>query len=336
MRKLFGSKLKKKAVGIADDKVGKKTSKKTSRKTGVKTDTKSGKKTNAKITNKANSKAEKNPNDITDNKTDDKSVNRKKKRRPQRRKQILYGSLMVVGVFFIAAALRAIIGGLVEDDDARSEYELLRESFPAVSNQTPLPDIEQTPVPEVEEEEEEESIEEELDLRSLSLDELAALNRDFIGWITIGRSIDYPVVRAGDNAKYMNTTFLGRRNTAGAIFMDFRHTGGFDEKVGTIYGHNTRDGSMFSPLIQYLNPAMIQSNPTVSITARNGKAYTYRIFDARLTDAWDEAYTIGVSDQERASEVFAGAPENASHFLLLSTCTRSRDDDERILVLAAR
>jgi len=313
VRKLFGSK----TGNNSDEKAGSKI--------GSKTDNKGSKKTGSKTGNNGDGKRE--------NKTDNKGINKKNKR-PQRSKQIFYGSLMVVGVFFIAAALRVIIGGLVEDVDARSEYEQLRESFPEISNQTPSQNDTQAPTSESEEDYE--SIADVIDLRSMSLDELAALNRDFIGWITIGRTIDYPVVRGNDNDKYINTTFLGHRNTAGAIFMDFRHTGGFDEKIGTIYGHNTRDGSMFSPLIQYLNPSMIQSNPTVTITTRDGKKHAYRIFDARLTDAWDEAYTIGISDQERALEAFTGAPENTSHFLLLSTCTRSRNDDERLIVLAAR
>jgi len=291
-----------------------------------------GNKTGKKTIGKADKTADKADDKTADKKPVSKPGIEKKKKPIPRRKQIMYGSLIVVGAFFIAAALRAILGGLFEDSDARTEYESLREAFPAVSGQTsPNNDL----IPAVEEEEYE-NISDEINLRDLSLDELAALNRDFVGWITIGSRIDYPVVRGSDNVKYMNTTFLGHRNTAGAIFMDYRHTKGFDETVCTIYGHHTRDGSMFSALVQYLNPAQIRSSPTVNITARDGRTFTYRIFDARLTDAWDEAYTIGISDSARAATAFTGAPQNASHFLLLSTCTRSRNDDERILVLAAR
>jgi len=246
------------------------------------------------------------------------------------RMHAIYGSLVVVGVVLVTVALRVILGGLVEDAEARSEYEQLRESFPAVASQSPEPDAE----PEEMEEELEE--EDDWDLRNLSLDELYALNRDFVGWISTGASIDYPVVRGSDNDKYINTTFLGARNTAGAIFMDYRHSNGFNEQVCILYGHNTRDGSMFSELVRYLDLGYLQRNPTITITTRDGRTLNYRVFAARLTDAWDEAYTIGIHSSARASGEFPNAPENAGHFLLLSTCTRNANDDERILVFAAR
>jgi len=254
-----------------------------------------------------------------------------KRKRPIRKKHIIYGSLIAVGAFFIAAALRVILGGFAEDAEARTEYEQLREQFPALS--APVEEAPPAPVEEAEEEEEEED--DELDLRSLSLDELAALNRDFIGWLTVGSNIDYPVVRGSDNEKYINTTFLGARNTAGAIFMDYRNTKNFDEQISTIYGHATRDGSMFSPLVSYLNEGFLQRNPNITVTTRDGRTMRYRIFHAQLTDAWDPAYTIALTDPSKAAETFPNAPANTSRFMLLSTCTRRGSDDERIIVFAA-
>ena len=259
------------------------------------------------------------------------------KKRPSRREYIIYSSLVAVGVFFAAAALRVLIGGFVEDAEARAEYEQLREDFPVIAAPAPTP--ESTPallIIEDEYIEEEIALEEETEeIRALSLDELAAINRDFIGWMTVGSSIDYPVVRGSDNSKYIGTTFAGARNTAGAIFMDYRHTNGFGEQVCTIYGHYTRDGSMFAPLIHYLDQNYMKNNPNINVTTRDGRALTYRIFAARLTDAWDIAYTISVSEASSARDVFPNVPENANRFLLLSTCTRGGSEDERILVYAA-
>jgi len=256
-----------------------------------------------------------------------------------KRMHYVYGSLVIVGAILVTVAIRVILGGVIEDADARSEYELLRVNFPAVAAQSPEPviesDREERPAEEIREEVEVEDEDEE-DLRNLSLEELYALNRDFIGWISAEPSIDYPVVRGSDNDRYINTTFLGHRNTAGAIFMDYRHADGFDEQVSILYGHNTRDGSMFSALIRFLDQGYLQRNPNITITTRDGTRLNYRVFAARLTDAWDIAYTIGINDSARASEEFSGAPENTSHFLLLSTCTRNSNDDERVLVFAAR
>jgi len=249
-------------------------------------------------------------------------------KRPISKRQVLYFSLVIVGAFFAAIALSMILSDVAEDTAARVEYTQLRESFPAISG-TP------TPVREEEPDEEEPEEDDDFDLRNLSLDQLAAINGDFIGWISATQSIDYPVVRGNDNNKYINTTFFGSRNSAGTIFMDYRHTKGFDEHVAILYGHHTRDGSMFSVLINFIDPGFRRNNPNINITTRDGRNLTYRVFAATKTDAWDNAYTVGIRDSSRASEVFPNAPSNASHFLLLSTCTRSRDENERILVYAA-
>jgi len=240
--------------------------------------------------------------------------------------------MIVIGVFFIAAALRMILSDVIEDAVARSEYEQLRESFPEISG--PAPEYDE--VPSEDGRDEPAAVEVERELRDLSLDELAAINGDFIGWINANNSIiDYPIVRGNDNDKYINTTFFGTRNTAGAIFMDHRHDRAFEGEVVILYGHRTRDGSMFTTLANHLDPEYRRRNPNINILTRDGTRLTYVVFAAKLTDAWDPAYTAGVTDPARASDIFPNAPANASRFLLLSTCTSSSDEDERILVFAA-
>ena len=117
--------------------------------------------------------------------------------------------------------------------------------------------------------------------------------------------------------------------------MDYRHARGFDEQVVILYGHRTRDGSMFTALERYLDADYLRRNPNISITTRDGSRLTYTVFAAKVTDAWDAAYNVGVYDTGRASEVFPNVPQNANRFLLLSTCTRGNNDEERLLVFAA-
>jgi len=262
---------------------------------------------------------------------------RKIRKPPNRKRQIIYGSLIVVGAFLAAAALRMLIGDVVEDAAARNEYEQLRAHSPTGSlDRVPGNDyIDDFPEPD-EYYDPEAAEEENINFRALSFDELAAINRDFVGWIGIGSFIDYPVVRGSDNNKYINTTFTGNRNSAGTIFMDYRNTRNFDEHITILYGHLTRDGTMFSSLSNYLNSTFLQNNPNISITTRDGVSLTYRVFAAKQTDAWDPAYSVGFTEGTQAADVFPNVPANASSFLLLSTCTRSRNDDERIIVFAAR
>jgi len=281
-----------------------------------------------------------------------KRTGKQQENRQKRKRQIIYGVILVVGVFIAAVALRMIIGDLLEDAAARSEYNELRAYSPDIPDSNLITDdiptrheetgaIENTgseEEPDTNDEngdEKDEPEDEGVNLYRLSFDELVSLNRDFIGWIIAGHSIDYPVVRGNDNDKYINTTFTGNRNTAGAIFMDYRHTDGFDEPVSVIYGHNTRDRTMFSSLASYLDPDYMRNHPHIYITTREGKTLVYRVFAAKLTDAWDPAYTASIIDQENVSETFFNVPENATRFLVLSTCTRGPDDDERILVFTA-
>jgi sortase B len=248
----------------------------------------------------------------------------------------VYASLLIIGVVLATAALTVILNDAREDAAARSEYDQIRDRFPNISgqgnddhginNNNTNPD-EHTDLDADEDEER--------SLRELSIDELVSINGDFIGWINAANRIDYPVVRGADNERYINTTFFGSQNTAGTIFMDYRHARGFDESVVILYGHRTRDGSMFTELENYLDSDFMRRNPNISITNRDGRRFSYTVFAAKITDAWDVSYTTGIFDTTRASEVFPNAPQNAIRFLLLSTCTRGSNEDERLLVFAA-
>jgi hypothetical protein len=92
---------------------------------------------------------------------------------------------------------------------------------------------------------------------------------------------------------------------------------------------------MFAPLVNYLDAAFLERNPSIRITTVDGRTLDYTIFHARQTTAWDSAYTTAIYNNNRAAERLPHAPDGATRFLLLSTCTRGGDRDERILVLAA-
>jgi len=166
-----------------------------------------------------------------------------------------------------------------------------------------------------------------------SLSVFSEINPDFMGWIIIsGTSVDYPVVRGPDNTQYLNTTFSGASNPSGAIFMDYRCTGGFDAPVSLIHGHNMRDGSMFSPLTGFLNRDFMLRHSEIIIVTADGEILVYRVFEARRTDAWDRVYTLDFNDAYAAAAFFGD--EDSERFLILSTCLSGADRDARLLVLA--
>lgn len=171
---------------------------------------------------------------------------------------------------------------------------------------------------------------------ALSLQSVMAMNPDCVGWIDIpSTALSYPVVRAKDNVKYLDHTFLGNSNSAGAIFMDYRNPADLQGPHIVLYGHNMKNGSMFGLLPQYLDKAYLQAHSTI-ILYNAGAAYTYQVFSARVTDAYDPSYQVAFLDGAAFSS-FAegyGAPQGTAQMLTLSTCTNVTDD-ERILVHAA-
>jgi len=246
---------------------------------------------------------------------------------------ILYICLIGIGVFLITAGIRDIVSDYREAAAARDEYDYLYDLFARSTpgdNQTTV-----SPTPGTGEQGNLPPEDPGTTDGFPSLDELAAMNSDFIGWFSIEGFVEYPVVQTTDNVKYINTTFMGEKNTAGALFMDYRHTNVWDEKVCIIYGHRTYDGTMFAPLESYFDATFMRRNSIINITTRNGEVLTYKIFAAKATDAWDTSYSVALTNTARAHEVFPNAPENANYFLILSTCTRSPNPDERTLVFAA-
>lgn len=59
------------------------------------------------------------------------------------------------------------------------------------------------------------------------------------------------MVQGEDNEHYLHYTFDGKANKAGSIFLDYRNRADFTDSKVILYGHNMKDGSMFSNLKKY-------------------------------------------------------------------------------------
>ena len=88
--------------------------------------------------------------------------------------------------------------------------------------------------------------------RKLILKDFVKSMRILVAWIQIpGIGLDYPVVQGEDNEYYLYHTFQKENNKAGSIFLDYRNHDDFTDRRVILYGHNMKDGSMFSNLKQY-------------------------------------------------------------------------------------
>jgi len=171
--------------------------------------------------------------------------------------------------------------------------------------------------------------------------ELLAANPDYAGWLIIGGTdINYPVVRGSDNDKYLNTTFSGKENAIGAIFIDYRSAEDAPHLI--IYGHNsgslsaleegTEKHFMFGGLRHFLDGQYMAEHPEIMFV-QNNVVSVFEIFSVRETDINDAAYMLDFS-AEGAFAAFAeqqGAPE-AEKIITLSTCIGDGTNDGRLLV----
>ena len=147
---------------------------------------------------------------------------------------------------------------------------------------------------------------------------LIAENADCIGWLSIdGTSISYPVMYTpSEPQKYLRRSFYGQYSQSGVPFLDGRCS-----TVGgnlIIYGHNMKNGTMFSDLKKYLNTDFLNSHRTVRLETADG-VQTFTVTEVRRTNTADPWY-----DRIDA--------EDGRH-LILSTCYGSGKDG-RLLIIA--
>ena len=147
---------------------------------------------------------------------------------------------------------------------------------------------------------------------------LIAENSDCIGWLSIdGTNISYPVMHTpSDPQKYLRRNFYGKYSQSGVPFLDGRCS-----TVGgnlIIYGHNMKNGTMFSDLKKYLNTDFLNAHRTVRLETADGVCL-FTVTEVLKTNTADPRYDrISCEDGRR---------------LLLSTCYGSGKDG-RLLIIA--
>lgn len=149
-----------------------------------------------------------------------------------------------------------------------------------------------------------------------NLNVLSEINSDCVGWICIeGTNIDYPVMHTPNNPqKYLRKDFNGEYSSSGVPFMDSRCS--IDGGTVILYGHNMKNGTMFSSLKKYLSADFRSTHKNIMFQTVNG-VRVYTVTDVKKTDIHDEVYN----------------QLNDDDTLVLSTCYGS-DKNGRIIIIA--
>lgn len=147
---------------------------------------------------------------------------------------------------------------------------------------------------------------------------LIAENADCIGWLSIdGTSISYPVMYTpSEPQKYLRRNFYGKYSQSGVPFIDGRCSTNGGNLI--IYGHNMKNGTMFSDLKKYLNTDFLNAHRTVRLETAGG-VFLFTVTEVLKTNTADPWYDRISCEGGRR--------------LLLSTCYGSGKDG-RLLIIA--
>lgn len=128
---------------------------------------------------------------------------------------------------------------------------------------------------------------------------LREINEDVYAWITIpGTIIDYPILQhETDNSHYLNYTIDGIEGYPGCIYTENINAKDFTDNNTVIYGHNMRNGTMFTDLHKFRDSEFFKENDTVYIYTPE-KQLTYKIFAAYLYDNRHLMNSFDFSDRE--------------------------------------
>lgn len=136
------------------------------------------------------------------------------------------------------------------------------------------------------EENSEESLSEEFKL-SVNFNELKAQNSDTVAWVRVNNTnIDFPVVKAENNSYYLKRNFKKQSNGAGWIFADYRNSFDTLDKNTVVYGHNRRNGTMFSNLSNFLTDSWsFENENSYFYFATENVSYKAQIFSVYMMKA---------------------------------------------------
>ena len=220
--------------------------------------------------------------------------------------------------FCLLLSAAAVLAGVNIYSELK-EQQKEKEDFAAVAEIAELP-MTEAPAESVTDAETDQSAEQtEQPAAEHNIQALIAENADCIGWLSIdGTNISYPVMHTpSEPQKYLRRNFYGKYSQSGVPFLDGRCS--LQSTNLIIYGHNMRNGTMFSDLKKYVDRDFLNAHRTVKFETVDGvQIFTVTdVLKTNTSDAWYDRITA-----------------EGGKRLVLSTCYGSGKDG-RLLIIAA-
>ena len=229
---------------------------------------------------------------------------------------------------------------LSDSDNNDAETKEPEEATPIVEPELPLAEIPaedsiEEPLPELPDEAQ--------FLMDMDIKALRDINEDVLGWISVpGTAISYPLMRSADNSDYLHTTWDSKSSFSGSIFLECQNSPDFSDFHTLVYGHNMKNGTMFSDLRRYNNADFLKANEYVYI-ATDTTIRQYQVFAAHKANIESYTYVTQFKDNVQKLNAINSylassdidtriVPSPNDQLLTLSTCTGTGNNSYRWVV----
>lgn len=185
-------------------------------------------------------------------------------------------------------------------------------------------------------------VNEETEEKNIDWNRLNEINKDIIAWIEIPDTIiNYPILK-DKNLYYLNHSYNKKYNSNGSIFTTNYKP--FEEVETLLYGHNMKNGSMFSTLNKYMDEDYLYTHQKFKIYTPN-ENYEATIFSVYSIGVNTEANNIKelnfdekINYYKKASEINIRVDKEITKIVKLSTCSyinaRTSPTDQRYYIIA--
>ena len=177
---------------------------------------------------------------------------------------------------------------------------------------------------------------------SVDFTALRERNSDVVGWLILPDTVlNYPVVQAVNNEKYLRKDLEGKKLTAGTLFVDYRCKPVGEDTNYIIYGHNMRNGSMFKTVTDYKNQEFFDASPVIYYLTPD-KSFKIEPVAGLVVPDKDELYKLELDNAqmveyinknlEKSTFKSATAFTEQDSFITLSTCSKEYENARFVLI----
>lgn len=157
-----------------------------------------------------------------------------------------------------------------------------------------------------------------------------------------GTNINYPIIK-NENNYYLKHSFDKKYNSNGAIFTTNIFPFKDDETI--VYGHNMKNGSMFSNLGKYLNKEFLDLHSKYKIYTvdKNYEATIFSVYSIGVNEEMQNLKLLNFDERvkyyKNISKYKIEYNENINKIVKLSTCSylnaKTRPTDQRYYIIAS-